>query len=579
VAYPTEVDAVQAAPAGNLGTTSPTHRQLHDQYRTALLSIKTKIDGLPSPANPRTVLTPEASGAAGDARMVTDAAITTGTATLTSVTAVFVAGDVGKGIWVAGAGAAGAQLSTTILSRTSATTVVLNTNAGTTVSGATMVTGTNNTAALTTWLGLASATTELRATPGAVYAHNGTITQTGKTNALVDFGGAEFWATIQTASAIKFKTFTGLEIRGGRFTVNPPPTSRGTTEDHYKLYFEAGTRLRGYGTHVAGSHAAGTLLLDIDDVEYHDPTNDNTRADGFHMTGGTSNARIYNPRSTGVSDDGVAIVSYVITDPNTLCHDIEVFGARTYYNDTLGRGLTVVGGRRIRFYDFEVLGSRQAGVYVACEGTFDTHTCSDILFSGGVVKNAVRDPAFDHGAVFVYNGRTGQVISNVTIEGVDVVDSGSAPTAFAGVRVGNDGGTSGTFSNIRLGTGNKPIRLTGTYWGSGTQFDTLAGITTSIELSSRTPNTWLVGFTSSVNPASIASNAAPVAVGTVAVTGAQLGDVVVGVTHDGTGATTTGLKWWGHVTATNTVTCYLQNNSASPVDVGTGQLNAVVVGI
>jgi hypothetical protein len=45
VAYPTEVDAVVVAPAGNLGTSSPTHRQLHDQYRTALLSVKGKIDG------------------------------------------------------------------------------------------------------------------------------------------------------------------------------------------------------------------------------------------------------------------------------------------------------------------------------------------------------------------------------------------------------------------------------------------------------------------------------------------------------------------------------------------------------
>lgn len=48
MAYPTEVDAVAAAPSGNLGTTTPTHRQSHDQYRSALLSIKAKIDSLPT---------------------------------------------------------------------------------------------------------------------------------------------------------------------------------------------------------------------------------------------------------------------------------------------------------------------------------------------------------------------------------------------------------------------------------------------------------------------------------------------------------------------------------------------------
>lgn len=45
MAYPTEVNAVVVAPSGNLGTTTPTHRQSHDQYRDALLSIKDKIDG------------------------------------------------------------------------------------------------------------------------------------------------------------------------------------------------------------------------------------------------------------------------------------------------------------------------------------------------------------------------------------------------------------------------------------------------------------------------------------------------------------------------------------------------------
>ena len=48
MAYPTEVDAVQLAPSGSsfLGSSSPTHTQLHDQYRAALLSIEDKIDSL-----------------------------------------------------------------------------------------------------------------------------------------------------------------------------------------------------------------------------------------------------------------------------------------------------------------------------------------------------------------------------------------------------------------------------------------------------------------------------------------------------------------------------------------------------
>lgn len=72
-----------------------------------------------------------------DYRVVTDGAITTGTAAFTSATAAFTANDVGKPITVAGAGAAGAALTTTISAYTSATAVTLSANAGTTVTGAT----------------------------------------------------------------------------------------------------------------------------------------------------------------------------------------------------------------------------------------------------------------------------------------------------------------------------------------------------------------------------------------------------------------------------------------------------------
>jgi hypothetical protein len=76
-------------------------------------------------------------------RAVTDGAITTGTATLTSATAAFASGDVGKSVFVKGAGASAGDLATTISSVTNATTAVLAANAGTTVSGATVGIGTN----------------------------------------------------------------------------------------------------------------------------------------------------------------------------------------------------------------------------------------------------------------------------------------------------------------------------------------------------------------------------------------------------------------------------------------------------
>jgi hypothetical protein len=68
--------------------------------------------------------------------IATDLNITTATTTLTSTTHTFVVGDVGKTIWVVGAGTTGAVLTTTIASFTDANTVELTLAADTTVSNA-----------------------------------------------------------------------------------------------------------------------------------------------------------------------------------------------------------------------------------------------------------------------------------------------------------------------------------------------------------------------------------------------------------------------------------------------------------
>lgn len=89
-------------------------------------------------------------GATGDAVLKADGAITAGDATFTSASSAFVDADAGKGIIIKGAGAAGAELITTIASVTSATTVELAANAATTVSGATFTYGTNDQPAIQT---------------------------------------------------------------------------------------------------------------------------------------------------------------------------------------------------------------------------------------------------------------------------------------------------------------------------------------------------------------------------------------------------------------------------------------------
>lgn len=83
---------------------------------------------------------------AANGQKVSDAGITSGLATLTSATGLFVSGDVGKSCVVTGAGVAGANLHTTIAGYTNSTTITLTANASTTVSGANFSWGTDDTA-------------------------------------------------------------------------------------------------------------------------------------------------------------------------------------------------------------------------------------------------------------------------------------------------------------------------------------------------------------------------------------------------------------------------------------------------
>lgn len=69
-------------------------------------------------------------------RVVTDAAITNGSGTLTSATANFTSADIGRDVNVAGAGTSGATLTGVITTVNSSTSVVITTQAATTVTGA-----------------------------------------------------------------------------------------------------------------------------------------------------------------------------------------------------------------------------------------------------------------------------------------------------------------------------------------------------------------------------------------------------------------------------------------------------------
>ncbi len=533
-----------------------------------------------SGAASRTVRTPEQDGAAGNGMVLTDAAITSGDATFTSASAVFT-GRSGQSVWVAGAGAAGALLATTISSVTNATTVELAATAGTTVTNAQALVGTNDTSAINTWLARGASTIDLQVTPGAVYVHSGTVSMTSKSDVLLTGRGARFVAPVQATSGFKLVTIDGLEVDGLEVGMHPEPTSRGNSEEHIGLFLsgvENGAVRDAIATHC---HTVGIMLYNCSDLVLRDTAGIRTRADSLHITEGSTRIRSYNHRAAGHEDDAVAIVSYAA---GALCSDIKVYGAKCWYPKTAGRCFTIVGGDNCWFYDFEGHGSLQAGLYFAAEptGGLETHIVTNSGAIGGRLVNCVRSASFDHPAIFVYNGRSGTTNDNITILDVEVVDSGSQPTSYAAVGVGNEAGSGGDNERVTMGATGQPIVISGTYWPPSTKYD--SGQTPAVSnlvLQARTPPQLYTGYKTGVDPTSLAAGDIYTDTVTTGLTGiTAAGSVVLGVNHDGANNTTSGLRFWGHVSANDTVRVYVQNtNPSGTIDIGSGQWNVVVTDI
>lgn len=164
---------------GDVNAPSPTNNQVlaYDSGTGKWVNTTVSSAILPDPLEAvvedmgGAVYNAKAYGASGDVVYLTDAAINASATLLTSASASFTSADVGKAVVVAGAGAAGVALVTTIASRVSATQVNLTASASTSVTGARATYGTDNTSAFTSLLTtLASAPYGTVVIPPGIYA-------------------------------------------------------------------------------------------------------------------------------------------------------------------------------------------------------------------------------------------------------------------------------------------------------------------------------------------------------------------------------------------------------------------------
>jgi uncharacterized membrane protein len=210
------------------------------------------------------------------------------------------------------------------------------------------------------------------------------------------------------------------------------------TSTRWGAWEQMGVRVLGHqgivlrGVTVVGAAAAGIYVGDHAGgfVLDHDIVRD-SRADGIHMTGGAHDGRVIAPTTVNTGDDGVAVVSY--SADGLPCHDITVTSPRVL-GTMWGRGLSVVGGTRIRETDIRVERSSAAAVYVGAEGSpWFTAAPQDVTVDGGVIVGANTDAGVDHGAVLVLGGANGPSPTDITIRGLAISDTRASATRDIGV--------------------------------------------------------------------------------------------------------------------------------------------------
>lgn len=216
-------------------------------------------------------------------------------------------------------------------------------------------------------------------------------------------------------------------------TLTSSATTRRDGNESHRLFVHDSTSVTIKDIAIDGSQAAGVLLQTVTNFLIENVSASNTLADSFHFTHGSSYGTVRHCSSTGSGDDGFAVVSYD-THP-TPCAYINFFHC-SVASQIWGRGLTVVGGDHIDYSDCHVNGSSGAGIYIACEGEYDTYGATNITARDIVLDGCVQQAAevagdrprpdqaqLIHGAVTIYGSRTEYSVDGVQLSRVTILNT------------------------------------------------------------------------------------------------------------------------------------------------------------
>lgn len=242
-------------------------------------------------------------------------------------------------------------------------------------------------------------------------------------------GGGVLLATEEERSSLQVEA-SGVTVEDLVLAVRTT-SRRWDAPAQHRLYVGAHERVALRRVRVTGSAAAGIFLAGTSAFTIDAAVVADTRADGIHLTQGTHDGTVREPRTSRTGDDGVAVVSYL--EDGAVCHDVTVTRP-VVATTTGGRGVSVVGGEDIAYDDVSVTGSAAAAVYLACEGEpFNSAPTRRVTVRGGTVEGANTDAGIDHGAVLVYSGRGDGEVSDVEVSGLRIRGTRSSASRQVGV--------------------------------------------------------------------------------------------------------------------------------------------------
>ncbi len=168
----------------------------------------------------------------------------------------------------------------------------------------------------------------------------------------------------------------------------------------------------------------------------------NTKADGIHITDGSSRITVENNTVKQTGDDTIAVVSY--KKDSAMTSDVVIRGNAVGYASK-ARGISVVGGSRVTIENNTINNTEMAGIYIAVESAWKTRDVNDISVSGNTIVKTGTRPTNDHPNVLVFADMGS--IDDIRFDRNIIQDSTNAGIGVWGD--GNIGKISFTFNEVK----------------------------------------------------------------------------------------------------------------------------------